>query len=144
MSSTPLTLENLKRQARRLRDHFAEKNIEISHSASLEALAKQHGYKDWNVLSALAKRLSENPAWPALDDKITGSYRGHTFTGKILKIKTAPLANTRGYTIRFDEAIDVVTSKHFTNFRQQINCILDQTLSSVDHKGRQDNFVHIT
>ncbi|MBL4801947.1 MAG: hypothetical protein JKY45_08635 [Emcibacter sp.] len=59
MSSTTLTIENLKIQARRIRDHLAEKNIDINHSAALEIMAKQHGFRDWNILSATLKRPLE-------------------------------------------------------------------------------------
>ncbi len=143
MSSTTLTSDNLKLQARRMRDYFAEKNIDISHSSALETLAKQHGFKDWNILSATLNRQSKKIPWPGLEDKISGSYLGHAFTGKILKVQTARMENNRRYTILFDEPIDVVSSKHFSNFRQRINCILDQNLKSVDHKGRPDNIIQV-
>ncbi len=143
MRSSPLTPEDLKLQARRMRDYLAEKNITISHSNALEVLAKQHGFKDWNVLTAPLQQSPEREIWPGLDDEIKGTYLGHAFRGKILKVQTAGTANTRRYTIQFDEAIDVVASKHFTNFRQRINCCLDQSLNSVDHKGQPDNIVQI-
>ncbi|MBL4801948.1 MAG: hypothetical protein JKY45_08640 [Emcibacter sp.] len=79
-----------------------------------------------------------------MESKVSGTYLGHTFTGKILKLQTMPTGSNRKYTILFDQAIDVVTSQHFSNFRRRINCILDQSLKSVDHKGRPDNLVQIT
>lgn len=127
-----------------MRNHLAEKNIDISHGAALEILAKQHGFKDWNILSATTKRPSGKVPWPELEDNIKGTYLGHAFTGKILKVQTTNMANNRRYTILFDKPIDVVTSKHFSNYRQRINCFLDQSLKSVDHKGRPDNIVQIT
>ncbi|MBL4894375.1 MAG: hypothetical protein JKY59_05815 [Emcibacter sp.] len=144
MRSTTLTLDNLKLQARRMRDHFAEKNIDLSHSAALEVLAKQHGFKDWNILSAILKISSKSVNWPELEDRIKGTYLGHAFTGKILKLQTTHAENNRRYTIRFDKPIDVVTSRHFSNYRQRINCFLDQSLQSVNHKGQPDNIVQIT
>lgn len=143
MTISTLTLENLKIQARRMRDHFAEKNIDISHSATLEVLAKQHGFKDWNVLSAILKRRLEKDIWPELDDRIKGIYLGHNFTGRVTKIQITKQENSRRYTLLFDNPVDVVTSAHFSNSRRQINCFLDQSLKSVDHKGRPDNIVQL-
>lgn len=46
------TIENLKSQAKRLRNNLAAKNIPLSHSQALEAIAAVHEYKDWNTASA--------------------------------------------------------------------------------------------
>lgn len=46
------TIENLKSQAKRLRNHLASQNIPLSHSQALEAIAAAHEYKDWNTASA--------------------------------------------------------------------------------------------
>lgn len=143
MNTSEQTPANLKLQARRLRDYFAGKNIEISHAMALEALAKQHGFRDWNVLSATLNRQAEQKAWPELEDRIRGNYLGHSFQGKILKVETTTVANSRRYTILFDQPIDVVASAHFSSYRKQINCFLNQNLVSIDHKGRPDNILQI-
>ena len=143
MSSTTLTLDGLKNQAKRMRDHFAQKNIDISHSQALETLAKQHGFKDWNILSATLKRQSQMPTWPGIDDDISGTYLGHAFTGKVIKTQATYGPSMRRYTIVFDEPIDVVASKYFSSYRQRINCFLDQSLKSVSHKGLPDNIVQL-
>ena len=57
-TSLCLTMNNVKQQAKTLRNFLAGNNIEISHSLSLEALAKQHGLKDWNILSKFLKTNS--------------------------------------------------------------------------------------
>lgn len=46
------TVENLKSQAKRLRNHLSALNIPLSHSQALEAIAVAHEYKDWNTASA--------------------------------------------------------------------------------------------
>jgi hypothetical protein len=50
-----ITVETLKLQAKRLRNHIASKNLKISHSDSLEAIAAIHEYKDWNTASAMLR-----------------------------------------------------------------------------------------
>ena len=42
-----------KAMARRLREALAEKNITLTHTASLELIARAFGLKDWQVLAAL-------------------------------------------------------------------------------------------
>ena len=48
------SIDELKTQARRLRQAMAERGDDMSHSTALELIAKQHGLRDWNTLSALA------------------------------------------------------------------------------------------
>jgi hypothetical protein len=43
---------NAKSMAKSLRAELGERNIEISHSASLEIVARQFGVNDWNTLAA--------------------------------------------------------------------------------------------
>ena len=144
MTTNELTAEDIKKQAVRLKEHFASQNIPITHSAALEALAKQHGYKDWNVLFAKLKHGKNTPSWPTLDDKVSGSYLGHPFTGTVLRINVSTLPNVRRYKIHFDEPIDVVKSKLFSSYRQRINCFLNEAMHSTNHKGERDNLLQIT
>ena len=50
--------EEAKTQARLLRIELANKGISISHSQSLERIAQQLGFRDWNTAAA---RLSNHP-----------------------------------------------------------------------------------
>ncbi len=47
-----LTRIPFKDQAKRLRTALAEQGVELSHSAALELVARQHGARDWNTLAA--------------------------------------------------------------------------------------------
>ncbi|QBF26746.1 VOC family protein [Pseudomonas tructae] len=57
------TIENAKRMAKRLRTSLEASNHPISHSAALEMVAQQLGYKDWNTASAL---LAPEPSSAAI------------------------------------------------------------------------------
>jgi hypothetical protein len=46
------TYKDAKAMAKSLRDSLVTRKISISHSASLEIVAKQFGFADWNTLSA--------------------------------------------------------------------------------------------
>ncbi len=48
--------------ARALRDALKAKAIETSHTEALELIANAFGYKNWNILSAIAYgRLGDRP-----------------------------------------------------------------------------------
>ena len=106
----------LKAQAKRLRADFAARGQEMTHSEALETIAHQWGARDWNTLSAMAR--SSHPGW-APNQRVKGRYLGHPFEGFIKSARQS----ANGYwslSIRFDQAIDVVASKLFSSFRQQI------------------------
>jgi 2-hydroxychromene-2-carboxylate isomerase len=46
------TFLDSKAMARALRSALAERQIDISHSDSLELVARQFGFDDWNMLAA--------------------------------------------------------------------------------------------
>lgn len=50
------TVFEFKAQAKALRAICAERGIAMSHSAALEALAKQYGFRDWNAACAAAPK----------------------------------------------------------------------------------------
>lgn len=58
-----LSIDQAKQMAKRLRALLATREQEISHSAALELVAQQLGYKDWNIASA---KLHDEPAPQAI------------------------------------------------------------------------------
>lgn len=54
------TYRDAKRMAKVLETFLREKNIDISHGESLNIIAKQFGFDDWNILSARIKRAEES------------------------------------------------------------------------------------
>ena len=128
MPHTPLpALETLKDQAKRLRNRLAQEDQTISHSRALELIAAQYGFRDWNTLHAkVGNRPPLNP-W-MLGARVSGTYLGHKFTAEVISVQA--IQNRPGYyrlTMKFDEAIDVVTFESFSAFRRRINCTIDET-----------------
>ena len=69
------SLEGLKNQAKRLRSALAEDGVAISHSQSLERIAHQFGYADWNTLHALAGNTA--PVFtPAIGQRVRDVQQG--------------------------------------------------------------------
>ena len=111
------TRDVLKAQAKRLRADLAERGQTISHSEALETVAHQWGARDWNTLSA--QLGNAHPGWSP-GQRVSGQYLGHPFKGYIKAARQAA-SGFWSLTLRFDEAIDVVASEHFSSFRRQVN-----------------------
>ena len=111
----------LKSQAKRLRVDLISLGYPVAHAAPLEMVAHQWGARDWNTLNAMAGETKQS--WTP-GDRVSGCYLGQPFQGVVKAARTA------GYgmwsvTLRFDKAVDVVTSPLFSNFRQQVNAVID-------------------
>ena len=83
------TLIQAKAQAKALRRALQAQGISISHSQTLEAVASQHGMKDWNTLCARLIRRELMPTGgaragarallgPAVQRAGGGACRGHS------------------------------------------------------------------
>jgi glyoxalase superfamily protein len=112
----------LKAQAKRLRATLDARGTPCTHAQALEAVAHQWGARDWNTLSARAHDHGQFGF--QLGQRVSGRFLGHRFTGHIKAVRTLA-DNHTALTLRFDDAIDVVSSRHFSSFRQQVNCVLD-------------------
>lgn len=120
--SDPLPkLVQLKAQARRLRQSLAAEGINIGHSQALELIAEHHGYRDWNTLCA---RIKKEQAPVAVGESVSGRYLGQAFSAEVRYVETVRLGYWR-IRLHLDEAIDVVTSVHFSSFRRQISATVD-------------------
>lgn len=107
----------LKSQAKRLRRDLAARDQSMSYAEALETIAHQWGARDWNTLSAMV--LDTKSGWSP-GQRVTGRYLGHSFAGEV----KAARQSSNGFwslTLRFDEAVDVVTSALFSSFRRQVN-----------------------
>lgn len=113
----------LKDQARRLRATMADGGTALSHSAALEAIARQWGYRDWNTLSAAAPDEVAIPRWQ-VGQRVTGHYLGQAFAGRI-KSATEASGGFWRLVLVFDDAVDVATSPRINNFRRQVRCTIN-------------------
>lgn len=113
------TLQEAKAQAKALRQSRASAGESLSHSAALELVAKDLGFRDWNTCVASLGR--EGPRGLQAGDRVTGRYLGHAFAAAV--IRAEPVADKPGWTrleLHLDEAVDVVRSEKFSSFRRRI------------------------
>jgi hypothetical protein len=120
------SIDDLKAQAKRLRNAMEASGTPVSHGAALELIARQHGVRDWNTLSALAARPNAAPvALLAVGARISGRYLDQPFTGKVLALGELS-GGLHKLTIHFDEPVDVVTFESFSAFRQRVSAQIDE------------------
>ncbi|MGB1235570.1 MAG: glyoxalase superfamily protein [Planktomarina sp.] len=101
------SVPDLKLQANQLRADTPA----LSQTGAYEALAKSLGFRNWNTLRASAIDWS-------IGDRVRGRYLGQAFKGAIIGLhKRGPHI---ALTLQFDQAVDVVTSEHFSNFRSRV------------------------
>lgn len=120
------SLDELKAQARRLRTSLAAAGNDITHSQSLELIARQHGLADWNTLHAKVGNQPQKRAF-AVGDRVSGSYLGKRFSGTVLALAAA--TSHPGYytiTVDFDEAVDVVEFESFSALRKRVTATVDE------------------
>ncbi len=125
-----MNVDDAKAQAKALRSALQAQGNAISHAQALELVARLHGAKDWNTLHA---RLALRNAPPelALGDRVRGRYLGQAFAGRIIGL-SGP-ATHRQIEIRFDRPVDVVRFESFSNLRNQIRSVIDESGGSHRH-----------
>lgn len=125
------TIENLKDQARRLRNAMVQSGETVSHSQSLELVARQHGFRDWNTAHAAC---GNRPAGPPVHvgQIVSGSYLGQPFTAEVIGMN-ARAAHDR-YRVELDlaEPVDVVTFESFSNFRHRVQATINRNGSTIE------------
>jgi hypothetical protein len=118
-----------KDQAKRLRIKMTEDGTPIGHAKSLELIAHQHGFRDWNtMLTAIG---NGPPKGWAVGDKVTGAYLSQSFSAHIISISMMKSGWSR-VELHFEEAVDVVTFDSFSNFRSHIRGVVGPKGHSVE------------
>lgn len=110
------SIEELKTQARRLRERLRGAGVKLSHSEALETVAHQHGVKDWNTLHAMAG----NRMRLRVGDRVEGRYLGQSFSAEIRGLTMMGDGSHRRVTLHFDTPVDVVQFDSFSAFRQRV------------------------
>ena len=126
------SLDDLKQQARRLRDTLGRQRTIVNHSKSLELIAGQHGFRDWNTLMAA---IGNRPPMRnySIGEQVAGQYLGQPFTGRIIAVQTLTSAQGRyRVTFDFDEPVDVITFDSWSAYRKRVTCTLDEAGTTVE------------
>ena len=131
-SSILPSIDILKQQAKALRVERQSGGASTSHSLSLELIARQYGYRDWNTLRAASENQTSNAILNtcpvAIGDRVTGLYLGQPFEASVLNMVPLKSGDLFRITLHFDEPVDVVTHDSFSSFRQRVT-------GNIDHMG---------
>ena len=142
MATIPIpSIDVLKQQAKRLRAGLAEDGDFISHSESLELVAKQYGLRDWNTLFAAAGNRPSLARFE-LGGRVKGRYLGQSFAGEIVGLKSAPPDHLR-LQILFDRPVDVVTFDSFSAFRQRVSALIGRNGLTVEKTSDGTPHMHV-
>lgn len=115
--------QSLKAEARSLREERAQAGQPITHSEALEAVARAHGYRDWNTARAMLPDRLGAPV--QVGDRVKGVYLGRPFTGLVLGVLAYSDMRHFQVTVKFDEPVDVSRSELFSALRQRVTATLD-------------------
>lgn len=141
------SIDEAKRQARRLRGELTPLGADLSHARALELVAHQHGYRDWNTFHAAmgngppaeepeSERPESERAVPAaVGERVRGTYLAQPFTGRVVAVSVLGRegAGAARYRVEIDfaEPVDVVTFDSFSSFRKRVTATLDRNGVSV-------------
>lgn len=110
-----------KDQAKRLQTKMAEDGMPIGHAKSLELVAHQHGFRDWNTMIAAVGNGPPRDWGPG--DKVKGTYLSQPFTAHVVAVAILKPGWFR-LELHLEKAIDVVTSTNFSNFRTRVRGVV--------------------
>jgi hypothetical protein len=118
-----------KDQAKRLRIKMAEDGASIGHAKSLELVAHQHGFRDWNTMFAAIGNAP--PKGWVIGDKVSGTYLSQPFRAIVISI-TMVRPEWFRLELDLDEAVDVVRSDKFSNWRKRIRGVVGPKGHSIE------------
>lgn len=124
MSTTPFSITDLKTQAKSLRTALAATGHAVSHSQSLELLARQMGHRDWNTLHAKAGNTA--PAPYHLGQRVRGTYLGQPMSGEVIGLRRMGGGTWFQLTLRFDAPVDVSRFDSLSVKRTQVNAVVNR------------------
>ena len=106
-----ISIESMKDQAKVLRGYLNEQGLDLSHSKSLEAVARGEGFKDWNTASALVSRAEK--FWEDEYEKTKGQHPGFYTTKEKISFtgwqQVAGSVDVRGLTSGILKVVPTVT-----------------------------------
>lgn len=126
---TPST-QTLKAEAKALRAEREAAGTPMTHSAALEAVARQHGYRDWNTAAAAVPDRIMTPA--QVGQRVKGSYLGNPFTGMVVGMQMLDPQHYK-VTVQLDQPVNVSKSKLFDIYRHRVMATLDARGVSASH-----------
>lgn len=123
-------LADLKTQAKRLRVSLADTSP-ITHAQALEAVARQHGYRDWNTAHAACGNRPPGPPWQ-VGQTVTGAYLGKPIRGVIKSVNQWAEGRMFRVSLDLDEPVNVSEFDSFDVLRHRLQATLTREGETVE------------
>lgn len=117
------SVQSLKFEAKALREERSAAGESISHAAALEAVAKAHGFRDWNTARAV---LPDRVAVPfQVGQRVHGTYLEQPFKGMLIGVQLMGDGQHFKITVNFDEPVNVTPNFMFAAYRHRVVATVD-------------------
>ena len=130
-TSSDCKTPDYKTHARRLRDALAAEGIAVSHGKALDIVARQHGVRDWNTLSARAVAETDAGAGTvgaappfAVGDRVEGAFNGSPAQGRVIGLAETIKPDLWRVTVKFSPPVDASTSAAFRAERTRVEMVV--------------------
>ncbi len=128
-TSSDYKTPDYKSHARRLRDALAAEGVDVSHGKALDIVARQHGARDWNTLSAKANapapRNGEARVPPfAVGDRVEGTFNDRPAHGRVIGLAETIKPDLWRVTVKFSPPVDASTSPAFRAERTRVEMVV--------------------
>lgn len=123
------TLNRAKSEAKALRAAKADAGVTLSHSASLELIAKSYGFRDWNTCKSKLPDLAQGLA---VGTRVSGRYLSQPFDATVVRSQ----ARGQGWTyvaLDLDVPVDVVRFDSFSNLRKRVTAVIGPNGHTREH-----------
>jgi hypothetical protein len=111
---------DFKTQARHLRDGLGADGVSLTHGKALELVAKMHGHRDWNTLSAASQAMKPEVPVFQLGQNVDALVHGKPGKGRIIGLEETINPDVLRLTVLFNPAVDMSTSEHFSAKRTRV------------------------
>lgn len=117
------SVQTLKGEARALREERSAAGENLTHAAALEAVAKAHGFRDWNTARA---SLPDRIVAPfQIGQRVHGTYLEQPYQGHLIGVQMLAEGQHFTLTIQFDEPVDVTPNFMFAALRHRVVATVD-------------------
>ena len=103
----------------------------MSYSQALEAVARQHGYKDWNTIFAACGNAPSGPPWQ-VGQIVTGAYLGKPVRGTIKSLRQLADGRMFRVSLDLDQPVNVSAFDSFDVMRRRLSATLNRKGETVE------------
>ena len=120
------SIQTLKSEAKALRVERSGTGEAVSHAQALEAVARAHGFRDWNTARASLPDRALAPF--QVGQHVHGTYLEQPFEGTLIGVQLLGGQQHFKITVNFDQPVNVTPTFMFAAYRHRV-------VATVDAKG---------